>query len=279
MAQTNEQQKLKEITFIDIETIPRKPLGDVGWIELYEKRFKREIDQLIQSQKTNFNPVAAHIDLLKGGPGILSEDELYDLHFSEKAALYAEFGQVISVAIGRVTAGGKMYIKIIANEDEKLLLSHASAGLEGNAAYTYLCAHNGLEFDFPFLTRRFLANGMKVPHILNTGGRKPWDLPYIDTMQIWSGTQWNYKVSLDLLCKVLGVPSPKQSAVTGKNLSQFWQAENLTKDEKLKMIGEYNGGDVAALANVYCKMKGLPIIEESMIEYVFEKFEPNLLTK
>jgi len=260
--QNNEQQKLKEITFIDIETIPRTP-EDRDFIDLFEKKFKNEIQAMIDK---NINPLKSVDDMIE------------ELHNS-KAALYAEFGQVISVAIGRVTAGGKMYIKIIANEDEKLLLSHASAGLEGNAAYTYLCAHNGLEFDFPFLTRRFLANGMKVPHILNTGGRKPWDLPYIDTMQIWSGTQWNYKVSLDLLCKVLGVPSPKQSAVTGKNLSQFWQAENLTKDEKLKMIGEYNGGDVAALANVYCKMKGLPIIEESMIEYVFEKFEPNLLTK
>src|SRR5688572_15681303 len=134
MAQTNEQQKLKEITFIDIETIPRIP-EDRDFIDLFEKRFKNEIQAMIDK---NINPLKSVDDII---------DELH----SSKAALYAEFGQVISVAIGRVTAGGKMYIKIIANDDERLLLSHASAGLEGNAAYTYLCAHNGLEFDFPFL--------------------------------------------------------------------------------------------------------------------------------
>ena len=256
-----EQSKLKQITFLDIETIPRTP-DDRDFIDLFEKKFKVEIQAAIDK---NINPLKSVDDLIE------------ELH-STKAGLYAEFGQIISIAIGRVNAAGKLYIKIIANPDEKALLAAAEATLD-KAEYIYLCAHNGLEFDFPYLMRRFLANGMKVPRILNTGGKKPWDLPYIDTMQMWSGTQWNYKASLDLLCKVLGVNSPKQSAVTGSSLYQFWTAENLTKEEKLKMIGEYNGGDVAALANVYCRMKSLPLIEQSMIEYVFEKFEPTLLSQ
>lgn len=267
-----EQQKLKEITFLDIETIPRVP-EDHDFIDLFEKRFKKEIDELVKKNDM-VNPLALHALNLPE----LTEEDIVESFYNEKAGMYAEWGQIISIAIGRINAAGKLYVKIIANPDEKALLSAAEAALD-KAEYIYLCAHNGLEFDFPFLTRRFLANGMKVPRILNTGGKKPWDLPYIDTMQMWSGTQWNYKVSLDLLCKVLGVNSPKQSAVTGKNIHQFWQAENMTQEEKLKAIGDYNAGDVVANVNVYCKLKGLPVIEQSMIEYVFEKFETNLLNQ
>lgn len=267
MALTFDQQRLREITFLDIETIPRVP-EDHDLIDLFEKKFQSAIDDLRWEKAKDWE--------LKTTEDIIQE------FYNQKAGLYAEFGQILSIAIGRVNNFGKLYIKIIASPDEVWVLQKAKDLLDTEIEgcnYTHLCAHNGEEFDFPFTTRRFLARLMKLPKILNTGGRKPWDLPYIDTMKLWAAGQWKYVVSLDLLCKVLNVPSPKQSAVTGKNLYQYWMAENLTQEQKLKMIGEYNGGDVAALANVYCRLKGLPIIEESMIEFVFEKYEPNLLNQ
>ena len=268
MAQSNpNEQRLKDTSFIDIEVIPRESDYE-QYADLYYKRFKREIDAMVELQNPlNQEPYKSH------------EDATGE-HFLKNAGLYAEFGQIISIAVGKVgkANSGKLYIKIMAGTDEKALLAEAKETIK-NSECSYLCAHNGLDYDFPVMMRSYLRNGMEVPQILNTQGKKTWEVPLVDTMELWAGTQWKYKASLDLLCMNLNVPSPKQSEVTGKNLYEFYCNPELTLEEKLKAIGQYNGGDVAALTNVFCRLKGLPIIAAENIEYSWWKNEATLFNQ
>jgi len=240
---------IQNICFLDIETIPaiNITLGEDIPNEIYglfEKKFRKDL----QDQ------------------GIA---ELY----REKAGLYAEFGKVVCVSIGKMQAT-KFFIKTMTNRDEKKLLIELA---EAISKFPILCAHNGLEFDFPFLMRRYIINGLPIPPTLNVFGKKPWETPFEDTMKMWSGTAWNYKCSLDLLAHCLGLPSPKKdmdgSLVAEVYYSMFDDVKNdelpFEKEKQaLDKIGKYCAGDIITLANVYCRMKGEPLIEKKQIEYV-----------
>ncbi len=246
---------LSDITFIDIESVPiNKDFKDNDSLcQLYEKRFDRRVDL-----STGFDPY---------------------IHWENNAGLYAEFGKIVCISIGKfVPAKGtepdKFYIRTIASRKEDELLKLASESiLKANGT---LCAHNGLEFDFPFLMRRFMINGLPVPAILDVAGKKPWDINLQDTMKMWSGTTWNYKVSLELLANIFGLPSPKKEMDGSSVADIYYDSFNVGKDElpfdketeALKKIGDYCNADVFCMANVYCKMKGFPIIREDQINYV-----------
>lgn len=230
------EQRLREITFLDIETIPRA--GDLEeFKELYHKKFSRDIPELIHLEE----------------------------HFMEHAGLYAEFGKIINISVGKVTAS-KLFVKSIAYEDEVKILRIFIDTLGKLNAHT-LCAHNGREFDFPWLKRRMLVLGIKVPDIMNTYGKKPWETSYEDTMDMWGDTQFKYKCSLDLLAKLFGLPSPKQS-MTGEDVFTTYNNQELSMEERLKRISEYGSGDVVTLVNVWCKLQGIPTIAPENVEYV-----------
>jgi DNA polymerase elongation subunit (family B) len=244
---------ISNITFIDVETVPIQKgfTDDSKLCQLYEKKMDKRKD--------------------------LSELSIYE-HWNENAALYAEFGKVVAISIGKFVPGktheeGKLYIRNLTSRNETELLTQASDSIL--RASGLLCAHNGMDFDFPFLMRRYMINGIPVPAPLNVAGVKPWDIKLEDTMKMWSGTQWNYKVSLDLLASIFGLPSPKKD-MNGSDVAQiYYDSFNIGKDElpfeketaALKKIGDYCGSDVFCLANVYSKMKGLPTINEEQITY------------
>ena len=71
-----------------------------------------------------------------------------------------------------------------------------------------LCAHNGKEFDIPFLCRRILINGLKLPFLLNIAGKAMGDKAhrYHGTMEIWDYKNYT---SLDLLTYVFDIPTQK----------------------------------------------------------------------
>lgn len=194
--------------------------------------------------------------------------------YTEKAGLHAEFGKIVAISIGKQQAT-KFYLKSLTGRDEKVLLQQFIDAMEKGDA-KILAAHNGFEFDFPFLVRRMIINGLPIPECLNTIGKKPWDVKLEDTMKMWSSTAWNYKVSLELLCHVLGLQSPKKD-MTGASVADIYYGQFQVPDGELvfdveeaamKKIGEYCSNDVLAMTNAYLRMKGLPILEEDKIERV-----------
>lgn len=244
---------LQNITFIDIETVPEysknnlDERADGEFYEvplLFEKKFIRQIEE---SAETGID------------------------FYHKTAGLYAEFGKVVCVSIGKIgEKTSKFYIKTMVGKDEKKILTDFALALNNTFI---LCGHNAKNFDLPFLYRRYIINGLPVPGVLNVAGKKPWDIPHLDTMELWSHMQYKYTCSLDLLAHVLGLPSPKKD-MDGSQVGEVYYSMfdvkgelHFDKEESvLKRIGGYCANDVLTTAMVLAKLKGLEFDNE--VEYV-----------
>ncbi|AWV99902.1 3'-5' exonuclease [Arcticibacterium luteifluviistationis] len=177
--------------------------------------------------------------------------------YNERAAIYSEFGQVICIGIGGLYMNENKELslktKVLSANSEKELLQQFSEIVDRHKAKNslQLCAHNGKEFDFPYLSRRMLINGLKLPDALDLGGKKPWEINHIDTMELWKFGDYKKFTSLDLLAAVFDIPSSK-SDISGADVNRVYHEEN-----DLEKIKEYCGRDVGVLAQLYLKMKGL----------------------
>lgn len=177
-----------------------------------------------------------------------------------KAGIYAEFAKVVCISFGNFH-NGKFYVKAFAGHDEKHLLNLFAGHLETfyNRDTHNLCAHNGKEFDFPFLCRRMLINGVKLPKILSVMGKKPWDVKFLDTMEMWKFGDFKSYTSLDLLAHVFGLPSPK-GEIDGSDVARtYWEENDLEK------IKNYCSRDVITLASIYNIMTGEPPIQDEQL--------------
>lgn len=184
----------------------------------------------------------------------------------EKAGIYAEFGKIICISCGIITYSGsdkKMSIKSFAGDDEKEILT-AFCDMLGRWACDsnrYLCAHNGKEFDYPYLCRRLIINQLPIPVILQLSGKKPWDIPHIDTMELWKFGDYKNFTSLNLLATTLNIASPKDD-INGSMVSTvYWKEKNLER------IITYCQKDVITLAQIYLRLNNESLISEENIEY------------
>lgn len=232
-------QNLKDILFLDIET--------VGCVDHYSRLSERLKSQW--ARKANF---------FKREEGQTDEDL-----FHEKAGIYAEFGKVIVIAVGKYSENEKgefsLRTKFFADHDEKKLLTDFKGMLEKLDPSTKLCAHNGKEFDFPYMSRRMLVNGISLPSLLDFAGRRPWEIPHLDTMELWKFGDYKHYTSLDLLAAIFNIPSSKGS-MDGSMVNEVYY-----RDKELNKIAEYCVEDVVAIAQLYLKMKGLELIAEKNI--------------
>ena len=124
---------------------------------------------------------------------------------------------------------------------------------------TILCAHNGKEFDFPYLSRRMLINGIPLPAALNLSGKKPWEIPHVDTLELWKFGDYKHYTSLDLLTAIFNIPTSK-GTMNGSQVNEVFY-----KERDLPKIAEYCTGDVIAVAQLYLRMKGLPLLQQENI--------------
>jgi len=180
-----------------------------------------------------------------------------------KAGIYAEFAKVVCIGLGFYNQG-KFRVKTIASEHEPEILEQFSDLLKQhfNTASHLLCAHNGKEFDFPFLCRRFLINNFPLPKTLQLQGLKPWNVNHIDTMDLWKfGDVKNFS-SLNLLAHVFGIPSPKDDMDGSQVGKTFYE------DKDLKKIETYCKKDVITLARVYNRFAGSGNLSDDDIIFV-----------
>jgi 3'-5' exonuclease len=229
---------LKDILFLDIET--------VGCANDYSKLNERLKAQW--ARKANF---------FKRDEGQTDEDLFY-----EKAGIYAEFGKIVVIAIGKYTEeNGELGIrtKYFADHDEAKLLNEFRETVEKMGSAVRLCAHNGKEFDFPYMCRRMLVNGIQLPSVLNMSGKKPWEINHLDTLELWKFGDYKHYTSLDLLATIFKIPTSK-GVMDGSMVSKVYYQEG-----DLKKIAEYCVGDVLAIAQLYLKFKGMPLVESTNI--------------
>jgi len=233
------------LLFIDIESAPKV----------------KEFDNVDDRSKSLFRKKFAHeIDSYSS----IAESVLWMNKWREKAALYAEFSRVVCVSMGLIseTIGGfNIKLHSIINRNEKALLNELSVVLNKIPNHI-LVGHNIKDFDCPFLTRRYYANGIKLPTILNIGSKKPWEISWKDTMEMWGAGQFKYKCSLDLLCNVFGIESPKQDMDGSQVAYVFYyesKSDELPFDKEayaFKKISTYCENDVKADAECYLVMIG-----------------------
>jgi 3'-5' exonuclease len=229
---------LKNILFIDIET--------VSAYDSFESVPERLKELWVKKAKTFKNTE-------------LSPAELY----FEKAGIFAEYGKIICVGVGGFYDEAKKLFKakIIAEETEKETLLKIKKILDTHAAKEelILCAHNGKEFDFPYLCRRMLINGIKLPYVLDNSSKKPWEILHIDTMEFWKFGDYKNFTSLDLLAAIFEIPSSKNE-LDGSMVNQTFYVEN-----DIEKIKRYCINDVIVLMQLYLKLNNLPLLTDAQI--------------
>ena len=228
--------ELRDILFLDIET--------VGAAESF--------DALDERMKVLWARKAAFFKREEGQ----TPEEL----FAQRAGIYAEFGKVIVISIGKYVDMPNSEIgfktRSFAGEDEKEVLNSFRVMLEKqDPLTTKLCAHNGKEFDFPYLCRRMLINDILPPAILNQTNRKPWEMTHVDTMEMWKFGDFKSYTSLDLLAALFNIETSK-GVMDGSMVNDVFY-----KEKNLKKIAEYCVGDVVALGQLYLKLKGFPLMK------------------
>jgi hypothetical protein len=185
--------------------------------------------------------------------------------FEEKAGIFAEFGKIVTIAVGFFYYdSSKLCFKVKAfyNNNEKDLLNDFKQLLSSKfeeKSITF-CAHNGKEFDYPYIARRMLVNGISLPSCLQFHGKKPWEINHIDTMEMWKFGDRKAFTSLDLLAALFGIQSSK-SDLDGSRVHETYY-----KNEDLNSIAEYCMNDVVVTAQLFLKLNGLPLLDDDRIE-------------
>ncbi len=182
-----------------------------------------------------------------------------------RAGIYAEFGKIICISCGFIQGTGadkKIILKSFAGDEEKKLLYEFSDMLKKWSAdgSKFLCAHNGKEFDFPYLCRRMVINQVAIPSILNMSGKKPWEVNHLDTMDLWKFGDFKNYTSLNLLAHSLGIQTPKDDIDGSMVWEVYWKEKNLPR------IVTYCQKDVVTVAQIFLRMNGEPLIREENIE-------------
>jgi DNA polymerase elongation subunit (family B) len=154
-------------------------------------------------------------------------------------------------------------VKAFYSDDEKKLLTDFSDTLNKSFSTDehMLCGHNSKEFDFPYIARRCLINGLPIPFLLDNAGKKPWEVQLIDTMDMWKFGDYKSFTSLNLLASVFGIESPKDD-IDG---SQVWSIYWIDKD--LERIKNYCMKDVVTVAQLLLKFKGLELLRKENISF------------
>ena len=232
--------ELRDILFLDIETV-----ACTDTFQSLDERLKVQ-----WSRKAGF---------LKREEGITDEDL-----FHQRAGIYAEFGKIICIAVGKLydTESGEIGLKTKAyfgHDEKKILLDFNNMLEKMEGATVRLCAHNGKEFDFPYMSRKMLIHGISLPAALNLSGRKPWETPHLDTMEMWKFGDYKHYTSLDLLTAIFNIPSSKTD-MDGSQVNAVYY-----RDKNLEKIKTYCVSDVVVLTQLYLKMKNLPLIDTKNI--------------
>lgn len=185
----------------------------------------------------------------------------------QQAAIYAEFGRIVCISVGICYMREKEWhlrTTSFCSDNEKQLLQDFFALITKvmNTSMHNLCGHNIKEFDIPYVCRRALINGLQLPDCLQVAGKKPWEVRFIDTMELWKFGDYKSYTSLKTLTAIFNIPTPKDD-IDGSEVARVYY-----QDHDLKRISVYCQKDVIATAQVFLRLMGEPTIESYNIEQV-----------
>ena len=231
-----EKANITDVLFLDIETIPQYESFD-----LLPENFKELWIKKSQFYRKNEETAEA---------------------FYEKAGIWAEFGKIICISVAKFSTPNQLKVRSLYGHDEKTILLNLSSILQKHSAIPFLCAHNGKEFDFPYLCRRMLINQIPIPEQLNTTKKKPWESNLLDTLELWKFGDYKNYTSLELLASVFGIPTPKDELDGSMVCKTYYQEKDIDK------IAKYCEKDVLTLARLFQKLKGLDYVADNDVVYL-----------
>lgn len=220
-----------KVVFLDIETVPM--------VENFESLHPELQNLWTKKEERN-----------------IKENQTPEDHYSKKAGILAEFGKIVCISCG-IIVKEKLRLTSFYGHDEKEVLEGFIKMLQNSYFLDgiILCAHNGKEFDFPYMARRMLINGLELPLALNMAGKKPWEISHLDTMELWKFGDYKHYTSLNLLAAIFGIPTPKDD-IDGSQVASVYY-----KDKDLERIKVYCEKDVLTVAQVYRKFRNESLLE------------------
>ena len=233
------QKELTKILFLDIETVSISE-NYINISTRMKEVWEKKMNYYIQKE------------------GISAEEA-----YHTRAGIFAEFGKIVVISVGYFYEKKEelhFRVKALASDNEVELLQEFSE--ISRSGFTRYCAHNGKEFDFPYISRRYLINHLSIPHLLNIQGKKPWQVLHYDTLELWKFGDYKNYTSLDTLCAVFDIESSK-SDMDGSMVSAVYH-----QDKNLKRIAQYCNQDVVATAQVFLRLNEVPVLASSRIEEV-----------
>lgn len=194
------------------------------------------------------------------------KEEFTAEEFYDRAGIWAEFGKIICISVGyfalqndirtfRVTSFYGDEVQLL-KDFKNLLTSHFSQ------AKHLLCAHNGKEFDFPYIARRMIIHNIEIPYKLNLFGKKPWEVPHLDTLELWKFGDYKNYTSLKLLTNVLGIPSPKDDIDGSEVYSVYYETNDISR------IVDYCEKDTIAVAQILLRLRGDDLLDNNEIIHI-----------
>ncbi|RRJ94071.1 3'-5' exonuclease [Flavobacterium macacae] len=235
-----EKISLENILFLDIETVPEEAefsLLDDDKKELFGLKTQYQ-------RKEDFTP-----------------EEFYD-----RAGIWAEFGKIVCISVGYFTFKGDIrHFRVTSfyGEEKKILQDFSTLlNTHFNQPQHIMCGHNAKEFDFPFIARRMIINQVQIPNKLNLFGKKPWEVPHLDTLEMWKFGDFKHYTSLKLLTKVLNIPSPKDD-ISGSEVGHVYYIE-----KNIDRIIIYCEKDVIAVAQIMLRLRREDLLIEEEIIHI-----------
>jgi len=235
-----EKINLENILFLDIETVPEvENFADLD----EEKQYLFDLKTQYQ-RKEDYTP-----------------EEFYD-----RAGIWAEFGKIVCISVGYFTFKGDIRhfrVTTFFGEEKKILTDFSTLlNTYFNQPQHIMCGHNAKEFDFPFIARRMIINQVQIPNKLNLFGKKPWEVPHLDTLEMWKFGDFKHYTSLKLLTKVLNVPSPKDD-ISGNEVARVYYI-----DKDIDRIIIYCEKDVIAVAQIFLRLRREELLIEEEIIHI-----------
>lgn len=224
----------KQILFLDIETVPQL------------HKYKDASEKI----KALWNKKAKH----------LIKENQTPKEVWQKAGIFAEFGKIICISVGFIS-NNQLRLKSFYGNNEKKILIEFRTLLETsyNKNNHFLCAHNGKEFDYPYIARRMLINGINIPKILDLAGKKPWEVQHLDTLELWKFGDYKHFTSLELLTEIFNIPTPKDD-IDGSMVAKVYYEDN-----DIDRIVKYCEKDVVAVVQLLLRYKNKDLISSENI--------------
>lgn len=171
----------------------------------------------------------------KNGNSEKTEDEI-----RRNMSFAGEYGKICCIGVIKENSQGILLKEVFSGSEEEILTKFWEAGRDVDR----FVGHNIFEFDFPFIYKRSILNGVR-PRELSFARYR--NTPIYDTIKEWDLWSYGRGQSLDTLSKIMGFPTSKDE-MDGSMVWDYFQ------DGKIEEICKYCMKDVELTRKVYKKM-------------------------